>query len=67
LIILGLSFTPRNRIFLSIGMCHSQNKQYKIDMEDTMRFIDCFGMEKIEKKILNFYFIKFLNAKLVLY
>jgi len=34
-------------------MCTSQNKQYKIDMEDTMRFIDCFGMEKkylIKKK-----------------
>ncbi|CAF1389988.1 unnamed protein product [Adineta steineri] len=39
----GLSFIPHNRIFLSIGMCTSQNKQYKVDMEDTMKFIDCFG------------------------
>ncbi|CAF1119477.1 unnamed protein product [Rotaria sordida] len=39
----GISFAPRNRLFLSIGMCTSQNKQYRIDMEDTMRFIDCFG------------------------
>ncbi|CAF2637547.1 unnamed protein product [Rotaria sp. Silwood2] len=39
----GISFTPRNRLFLSIGVCTSQNKQYKTDMEDTMRFIDCFG------------------------
>jgi hypothetical protein len=46
LIILGLSFIPRNRVFLSIGMCTSQNKQYKVDMEDTMRFIDCFGMKR---------------------
>ncbi|CAF4038127.1 unnamed protein product [Rotaria sp. Silwood1] len=39
----GISFTPRNRMFLSIGMCTNQNKQYKLDMEDTMKFIDCFG------------------------
>jgi hypothetical protein len=41
----GFSFTPRNRLFLSIGMCTSQNKAYKVDMEDTMKFIDCFGMD----------------------
>ncbi|CAF3475985.1 unnamed protein product [Rotaria socialis] len=39
----GFSFVPRNRLFLSIGMCTSQNKQHKADMEDSMRFIDCFG------------------------
>ena len=31
-------------------MCTNQNKQYKIDMEDTMRFIDCFGMRKDVKE-----------------
>lgn len=46
LINVGFSFTPRNRVFLSVGMCSSQNKQYKAEMEDTMRFIDCFGRMK---------------------
>ncbi|UJR31515.1 hypothetical protein I4U23_019004 [Adineta vaga] len=39
----GISFIPRNRLFLSIGVCTSQNKQFKVEMEDTMRYIDCFG------------------------
>jgi len=42
----GFSFTPRNRLFLSVGMCANQNKQYKNEMEDTIRFVDCFGMKK---------------------
>ena len=37
------SFTPHNRLFLSIGTCSSQNHQYKTNMEDTMKLIDCFG------------------------
>ena len=41
---LGISFIPRNQIFLSVGMCTSQNRQYKVEMEDTMKFIDSFGM-----------------------
>jgi hypothetical protein len=36
-------------------MCTSQNKQYKIDMEDTMRFIDCFGMKKKFKQKSSFF------------
>ncbi|CAF1555943.1 unnamed protein product, partial [Adineta ricciae] len=39
----GISFIPRNQIFLSVGMCTSQNRQYKVEMEDTMKFIDGFG------------------------
>ncbi|CAF1045687.1 unnamed protein product [Rotaria sp. Silwood1] len=42
-----ISFTPRNRMFLSIGMYTNQNKQYKPDMDDTMRFIDCFAFHLI--------------------
>lgn len=44
----GFSFTPQNRLFLSVGMCSSQNKQFRADMEDTMKFVDCFGRQTIE-------------------
>lgn len=57
---LGFSFTPRNRLFLSVGMCSNQNKQYKAEMEDNMRFVDCFGTRKPstrKKRIFDIYLI----------